>query len=270
MKRLVATAVTAATLALSAQASAETLTDDQRKALLAADETNDAWLHDHCSFRGVTSPTIVNPDVPGQVVELIADGTNPLAKEFRCAERPPFRRSEWFPAPAEEVACSAPKPGQTCVPPLVRPQPPSAPALAARTGTPNQPPPASPVAVPSVSRPLPQPSKPVTSAGPVPVVGWILVGTGIAGLVTSGIAGGLVLDAKSTAAAHCDRFNTCDPDGLAAAARGRTAGLVGTIAFGVGAAALATGVVLVVVGKPREQQVGVVARPGGFSLEGSF
>lgn len=265
MKRLVATALTMGALALCTQAHAETLTDDQRKALLGADEANDAWLHEHCSFRGVTSPTVVNTDVPGQVVELIADGTQPLAKEFRCAERPLFRKGDWTPASADDVACNAPKPGQTCVAPLLRPAPPGASALPTAKGTPPMPPPA-----PPVSRALPPPSKPVASAGPVPVIGWVLVGTGIAGLATSGIAGGIVLDAKSTASAHCDRFNTCDADGLAAADRGRTAGLVGTIAFGVGAATLATGIVLLVVAKPREQQVSVVARPGGLSLEGSF
>lgn len=264
MKRLVAFAITASIVALATHAHAESLTDDQRKALVSTDEAGDAWLHEHCAFRGTTSPTTVNGDVPGQVVELVAEGTSPLAKEFRCAERPPFHKGAWTPAAPQEVACSAPKPGRLCVPPLGATALPAVVALQPASATPKTTPPRS--AAPPAAR--------VESGGAAPVLGWLLVGTGIAGLITTGIAGGMVLDAKATAASHCDRFKTCDADGLAAAERGRTASLVGTIAFGASAAALTGGIVLLVVAKPREKQVSVVARPGAaggsFALEGSF
>jgi hypothetical protein len=120
-----------------------------------------------------------------------------------------------------------------------------------------------------VKRPVAAPAK---SGGST--LGWVLVGTGITALVGAGIAGGLVLDAKATTSEHCTAVMTCNAQGLAAADRGQTLGLVATVAFGVGAAALTGGIVLLVVDKPKEKQIGISARPSthgaALSLEGRF
>jgi hypothetical protein len=255
MKRHAAVALTAATLffARSAHADPRSIL---REPAVVTDEAGDAWLHDHCAFRGLASPAIANLDVPGQVLELLSDQT---AKEFRCAARPPFWQGSWAPAAPEVVACTASTTVGICVPPLGTAV--AAPSVATAT-----------TAAPAVA---PRPAAPKPRASAANTFGWFLVGTGIVGIVTAGAAGGLVLDAKATTANHCDGFKTCDEQGLRAAERGKTASLVGTIAFAAGATALAGGIVVLAVTKPREQkQVQVVARPStagaSFGLEGRF
>ncbi len=93
MRPLVLFAVAMSALSLATVAGAEPLNDVQLKALVITDEIGDAWLHDHCSFRGTNDPSVRNVDVPGQIVELVENGRSPLVKEFRCAEQPPFWRA---------------------------------------------------------------------------------------------------------------------------------------------------------------------------------
>jgi hypothetical protein len=256
MKRLAALALTAATVLLATNANADPPPKDLREPAVVTDEVGDAWLHDHCSFRGLVSPAIANIDVAGQVVEVLDDRS---AKEFRCPVRPPFWQGSWTPAAPETVACTAPGTPHLCVVPLG--SAPAAPSASFAAST----------AVTASASPAPAP-KPKATAGST--LGWVLVGTGIMGLVTAGFAGGVVLDAKATTADHCDAWKTCDGTGLAAAERGKTASVVGTVAFAAGAAALTGGIVVLAVGKPREQQVRVVARPSTASaslgLEGRF
>lgn len=258
MKRFAALAMTASLVLLATNANADPLPKDVREPLVVTDEGGDAWLHDHCSFRGLVSPAIANLEVQGQVVELLYDQT---AKEFRCATRPPFWQGSWSPATAETVACTAPGSSRLCVAPLGAPVAAIAPAAVTTPST-------TPLRVATPA------SAPAAKAGGGPTLGWVLVGTGIMGLVTSGFAGVVVLDAKATTAEHCDGWKTCDAEGLSASERGKTASLVGTIAFAAGATAIAGGIVLLVVAKPREQQVKVVARPStagaSFGLEGRF
>lgn len=257
MKRFAALAMTASLVLLATSANAEPSPKDVREPLVVTDEVGDAWLHDHCSFRGLVSPAIANLEVQGQVVELLYDQT---AKEFRCATRPPFWQGSWSPATAETVACTAPGSSRLCVAPFGAPVAAVAPAAVTPSTTQLR------VATPT--------SAPAAKTGGGPTLGWVLVGTGIVGVVTSGLAGVIVLDAKAKTAEHCDGWKTCDADGLSAAERGKTASLVGTVAFAAGAAAIAGGIVLLVVTKPREQQVKVVARPStagaSFALEGRF
>ena len=126
MKRSMALLIALLVVAVVRTAGADPLTDEQRKALALTDEAGDAWLHDHCSFRGVGNPSIRNASVSGQVVELIDNGQSPLAKEFRCADRPPFWKGSWSGAPEEAVSCRETKPSPLCVPPL---RPPPAPVV---------------------------------------------------------------------------------------------------------------------------------------------
>lgn len=259
MKTLAALAIAASLTLLANKAAAETpATDAVREPLVVTDEAGDAWLHDHCAYRGMVNRAIANLDVPGQVVELVSD---PIAKEFRCAERPPFWQGSWSPASPDTVSCTAPGTPRLCVTPLG-----ASVATAVAVALPAQPAAAAPTA--AKAGPVAAP----TSGGPS--VGWVLIGVGVVGLATSAMAGVVVLESKSTAASHCDAFDTCDASGLAAAQRGKTASVVGTVAFAAGAAALTGGIVLLTIAKPREKQVKVVARPStagaSFGLEGRF
>lgn len=153
MKRAFVCAIALAFVALVETAAADPLTDAERKELVLTDEAGDAWLHDHCSFRGVGNPTIRNANVLGQVVELIDNGQAPLAKEFRCAERPPFWKGVWSPAPSATVDCTEPKPAGLCVPPL-------APAVPKASAPATRAPVAIPAAPPEVAPPPPAPVAP--------------------------------------------------------------------------------------------------------------
>jgi hypothetical protein len=70
-------------------------------------------------------------------------------------------------------------------------------------------------------------------------VGIIAGSVGAAAVVASAIAGGVALAAKRELIGRCGDSGPCnDPQGLDAAARGRTAATFGTIALGVGVAGL--------------------------------
>jgi PEGA domain len=75
-------------------------------------------------------------------------------------------------------------------------------------------------------------------------VGWATAGIGAAGIATSLVSGVVVLSKKSTVESNCvDK--RCSDAGLQAAQTGRTFSTVGTVAFGVGAAALGVGLYLI-------------------------
>jgi len=254
--------------------------------LLVLGEDEDAWLHDHCAYRGlVTGRT--NFPAPGAVFVLVEESYGvTTAKQFRCVEQPPFWKTTWIGASEADLACADAKSSGECTPPLAGDRPALRPP-ADRSAAPEAP--EAPVArearsdarssssdassprtsVSDVKRPVAAPAK---SGGST--IGWVLVGTGITALVGAGIAGGLVLDAKATTSEHCTAVMTCNAQGLAAADRGQTLGLVATVAFGVGAAALTGGIVLLVVDKPKEKQIGISARSttqgAALSLEGRF
>ncbi|WP_146652663.1 hypothetical protein [Labilithrix luteola] len=248
----------------------KSLSSAARLVILTEDE--DAWLHEHCSYQGTTM-TAVPRD--GVVHEFLFDSYGqPVSKEFSCSERPPFWDSAWTPAPADDVNCVGMK--GTCTPPLASAsvtQPMAAPSAA---------PVLPPVAKEHASRAAPTtlpaspPSAPKATrdSSAASTVGYLLIGTGVVSLVGAGVSGAIVLDAKSTMKTHCSGVMTCDSEGMNAARRGDTASTVATVAFGVGAAAIAGGVLLVVLDKPREKQVGVGAHPNAqgatFTIEGKF
>jgi hypothetical protein len=120
------------------------------------------------------------------------------------------------------------------------------------------------------------------------VAGFAVGGVGGALLLVGGITGGLTLAKKGTINAHCNG-TSCDHDGKVAADSARTTGLVSTIGFAAGGAALVTGVVLLLTAPKKTEdkaaalftmgpqaapypglapraQCDIDAGPGGFSV----
>jgi hypothetical protein len=124
--------------------------------------------------------------------------------------------------------------------PLLRPPPAVSPAapLPPRAATVN------PVSTAPVAAPLARPSQPVTLAGDR-TLGFALGGIGVAGLVMSGVAGAITLNAKSTNQEHCNN-GTCDAEGKNAAATGRTYGALTTAGLVVGALGIGVGTYVLV------------------------
>lgn len=77
------------------------------------------------------------------------------------------------------------------------------------------------------------------------VAGFVVGGVGVATLVMGGVMGGLTLAKKSTILDNC-KDTQCNHEGKLAADSAKTTGLVSTIGFGVGAAALVTGIIVIV------------------------
>jgi hypothetical protein len=94
--------------------------------------------------------------------------------------------------------------------------------------------------------PIARPPVPVVEGGPgvQTVAGYTVGAVGIAALVAGGVMGALVLDRKATVEEHCQDDTCDDPAGVSAAADGRTLAVASSIAVSTGAAALVTGLVL--------------------------
>ncbi len=106
--------------------------------------------------------------------------------------------------------------------------------------------------------------------GTLQIAGIAAGGAGVVGLVIGGVMGGLVLSRKSTVEEQCDDTFCDTQEGIDAASEGATFSTVSTVAFVVGAAALGAGITMFVLGMPDDEHVALVARPGGWSLEGRF
>lgn len=90
-------------------------------------------------------------------------------------------------------------------------------------------------------------------------IGGYLVGSvGLAGLAFGGVTGALTLGKKNAIQKNCLGTH-CNDEGKAAADSSKTLGLMSTIGFGVGAAGLATGVVLLL-SAPRAPKTGRASR----------
>lgn len=107
-KRFAAFGVFATTLLHASSSRAD---DALPKGVVVVDEGGDAWLHDHCSFRGAKAFASEDATPAGAVVTLQYTrakglfGSELVVKTFRCAERPPFALMAWTPAPQNEVMC---------------------------------------------------------------------------------------------------------------------------------------------------------------------
>jgi len=93
------------------------------------------------------------------------------------------------------------------------------------------------------AKPKGPPPLPADAGSGQRTVGLVVGGVGIAGLVGGAVLGIMTIQKRDDAAAHC-AGSLCDAQGVQAHDDAKTLGLVSTIGFGVGAAALITGAVL--------------------------
>jgi hypothetical protein len=118
--------------------------------------------------------------------------------------------------------------------------------------------------------------------GPSPVlrpVGFAVGGLGAAGLILGGVFGGLAVSASSKLKSDC-KNNVCTaPTDQSDLSSANTKALISTIGLAAGGALLATGVVLVVVGRPRRDDApraaawlvpSVGPQGAGLGLSGRF
>lgn len=90
------------------------------------DDAGDAWLHDHCTYRGVRPVAAADVGSPGTIAALVQNVQRGLfggglirsAKIFRCADKPPFWTTPFTAAPTEAVTCAEKSDGYPCVLPL--------------------------------------------------------------------------------------------------------------------------------------------------------
>jgi len=85
-------------------------------------------------------------------------------------------------------------------------------------------------------------------------LGYVIGGIGVAGVIAGSVTGALVFSKKSTVDDNC-QGTLCNAEGKDAADSAKTLGLVSNIAFGVGAAGVVTGVVLILTA-PKAETVG--------------
>jgi hypothetical protein len=90
--------------------------------------------------------------------------------------------------------------------------------------------------------PLSKPEEPAKKQ--TPVLGWSLVGAGSAGIGVGVVTAVMLGNEQQTVDEHCDN-KQCDEAGVEAAARGKRLVWANAIAFGAGATALGTGIVLI-------------------------
>jgi hypothetical protein len=97
-------------------------------------------------------------------------------------------------------------------------------------------------------------------------LGWVALGIGGAGFLTSAITGVMVLGKKSTVDENCGiggDEKACNAEGKSAADSAQTLGLVSTIGFAVGVVGVGTGTYLLVSGSSS-------SRSGSIALSGRF
>jgi hypothetical protein len=119
--------------------------------------------------------------------------------------------------------------------------------------------------------PPPPPPPPPAPSSPLRTVGFVVGGVGIVGVGLGSYFGVAALSSKNDGNAHCSgKF--CDAQGLSLESDAHSKATVSTIAFAVGAVALAAGVYLVVTAPSQQAaqlRVGpmVVGRGGGAAAE---
>jgi hypothetical protein len=142
-------------------------------------------------------------------------------------------------------------------------------------------PPAPPVAVGPKPAPVAEPTSVAPAEGPhglgtQRILAIAAGGVGLAGVVVGSIFGLETLSKHSGSQQQC-QGNVCSPTGLQDVSDGKNAGNVSTIAFAVGGAAIAGGVVLWLTAPSGSSKVGslgvtplVGLDSGGFSLRGTW
>jgi tetratricopeptide (TPR) repeat protein len=137
--------------------------------------------------------------------------------------------------------------------------------------------------VPSAeAAPLPAPQAATTAETAVPAdapsshqlrpVSYVVAGFGIAGLAAFGVLGAMSQDQFSKLESACPNPKQCDARYRDNATRGQTYQTAANISLGVGAAALATGIVLWLVSFPKEMPVqsSLAITPHSVQWTGSF
>jgi hypothetical protein len=116
---------------------------------------------------------------------------------------------------------------------------------------------------PLAQPPPPAPSDQPTSSNGKRTAGYIVAGTGIAGILVGSVTGIIALQKKNAMLDDCDKVGgvySCGADGLDAARSGDTFATVSTIAFAAGAAATGVGLWLIL-SSNAETQTALVASP---------
>lgn len=112
-------------LGLTRRANAEA-PPPQNAVVREANEAADAWLHEHCSYRGMYVATEPLSNAPGTIATLVESTASSwshgvgrrIAKVFRCGERPAFWTAPFEPAPPAAVTCADARDSAICVPPM--------------------------------------------------------------------------------------------------------------------------------------------------------
>lgn len=104
------------------------------------------------------------------------------------------------------------------------------------------------------------PDQPPPKAGTSHTGAWVFGAIGLAGLAVGGVTGVMALGQKKTVDDNCQGL-ACNDKGMDAVDQGRTLGLVSTIGFGVGGAALATSLILLIAGGGSDSSRSTAARP---------
>jgi hypothetical protein len=100
-------------------------------------------------------------------------------------------------------------------------------------------------------------------SSPLRTWAWISAGVGAAGLAAGVVAGAVVVADKSTIDANCHPDRTCNQQGLSAADRASTMGVVSDVGFALGAAGAVGAVALLLASPSRSPHVTAAPLPGG-------
>jgi serine/threonine-protein kinase len=148
------------------------------------------------------------------------------------------------------------------------------PALEDAPAPPPAPTPVAPVAPTPMDNPTPATEEPAHDTGKGSSQRTAGVVVGVVGIVGLGVGTAFVFSAKSSyddSLTHCPTTkNVCDATGVSERDSARTSGNFATAAYGIGAAALATGLVLWFTAPSSHARVGVVPAPGGALIRGEF
>lgn len=103
---------------------------------------------------------------------------------------------------------------------------------------------------------------------------FVIGGIGAAGIVVGGVAGSFAINHAATVRRECDGPACRNLEGKEAADAGQRAALVSTVAFGVGIAGLATGIILFVASSPSSSRssgrLELNVSPQSVALSGAF
>jgi hypothetical protein len=91
---------------------------------------------------------------------------------------------------------------------------------------------------------------PSGDAAPLRAAGIVVTAVGLAGIVVGSVEGGIAIHQKSVVSAHCPGY-ACDATGLSAVSAMSRAGLISSVAFGIGAAGVGAGIVTLVLAPRR-------------------